>query len=96
MTEMKDSIASKSFVDARVHEQRSIVRFAGERTLFTDRQPKSVQINYHNRAKMVNAANLPSLNGSLPSNNKSEVMENTLDSYLTTYKKNYEQPSTGP
>jgi len=89
---MKESIASKSFNNSRVHEKRSIVKFAGEQTLFTERQPEYVQINYHNRAKMLNPTNLPSLMAA--HNNRQPVTGVKPNEYVSTYQRNYEQPAS--
>ena len=91
---MKQNIASKAFNDSRVHDKRSIVKFAGEQTLFTERQPESVQINYHNRAKLLNGSNLPRLM-TVPTSNRQPIPSKT-NSYISTYKGNYEQPETHP
>lgn len=87
---MKDSITSQSFVAARVHDKRSIVKFAGESSLFSISQPENIQINYHNRAKLLNSANLPALM-TIAQTERQPVA--TSNPYVSTYQQNYEQPA---
>lgn len=54
---MKQHLAQASLENNRINDRRNIVKFAGERAVFTEYQPATVQITYRNQAKMVNPNN---------------------------------------
>lgn len=72
-------------------DRRNIVKFAGERTLFSEYQPDTVQINYRNQAKLLNKNNYSQIvsNSSSPKVSPNKTVRND---YLTTYMQNYDIP----